>query len=94
MSNGTNIQQLQVRVAVAMILMAVVGSVGGWMINTHAEKFGDLVTVQHVGGLFMQLSSVVLAWFTKNPMNLQSWTPEKGERRKNGEGENDVPKDT
>jgi hypothetical protein len=93
MANGTSMQQLQVRVAVAMILMAVVGTIGGWMLNTHADRFGDLLTVQHVGGLLMQLSSVVLAWFTKNPTNLQAWTPEKSERRKNGEGENDVAKD-
>jgi hypothetical protein len=87
MANGTDMQQLQVRVAVAMILMAIVGTIGGWMLNTHADSFGDLLTVKHVGGLLVQLSSVVLAWFTKNPMNLQTWTPEKGERRKTGDGD-------
>lgn len=66
-------QQLQIRLAVAMLFMSVVGSLGGWMLNTHAERFGELLTVQHVGGLLMQLSSVALAWFTKNPTNLKPW---------------------
>lgn len=75
-------QQLQIRLTVAMLFMSVVGSLGGWMLNTHAEGWLDLLTVQHIGGLFMQLSSVALAWFTKNPMNLRPYDPDKdGERR-------------
>jgi hypothetical protein len=84
MANG-NDQTLRVRLAVTMIVMSILVEVGGWMVNTHLESWGELLKVQHVGGLLMHIGGVVIAWFTANPMNLRQWTPEKGERRKNGE---------
>lgn len=74
-------RMLQVRLSILMLSVSVFGSIGGWLVNTHLERWDQLLEVQHMGGLLMQLSSVVLAWFTRNPLNLQQWDPSKPDRR-------------